>query len=277
MSHASPDPSNTETTQHPCPGPDSAGFARYRILLRQLVSAELKVDISRAYLGLAWWIIEPIIYMLVFYLVFGVIFQRGGPGFVPMLLTGLVVWRWFDSTTRAAMESLPRNRALMQQVYVPKLLFPLVAVAAGTLKFLLVFALLVAFLVVYGISPAVSWVALPVILLVQLTFVTATACTVGLLVPLLPDLRIIIGNALLLMLFLSGVFYMALNVPEQLRGYFFLNPMAVLIDETRNALVYGTLPDWHGLLWVFGISLVIMTGAWWLFRRFDLKYPKLGL
>jgi lipopolysaccharide transport system permease protein len=175
------------------------------------------------------------------------------------------------------MESLPRNRALMQQVYVPKLLFPLVAVAAGTLKFLLVFALLVAFLVVYGISPAVSWVALPLILVVQLTFVTATACTVGLLVPLLPDLRIIIGNALLLMLFLSGVFFMALNVPEQFRGYFLLNPMAVLIDETRNALVYGNLPDWHGLFWVFGISLVIMAGAWWLFRRFDLKYPKLGL
>jgi lipopolysaccharide transport system permease protein len=232
---------------------------------------------SRAYLGFAWWVIEPIIYMLVFYLVFGIIFQRGGPGFVPMLLTGLVIWRWFDSTIRASLEALPRNRGLMQQVYVPKILFPLVSVAAGTLKFLLVFALLLSFLLLSDIAPTASWIALPLILIVQLAFIAATACVAGLLVPLLPDLRIIISNALLLMLFLSGVFFMALNVPDHLRGFFLLNPMAVLIEETRKALIFGEFPDWQALLWVFAASVTMMLIAWKLFRHFDLKYPKLGL
>jgi lipopolysaccharide transport system permease protein len=268
---------NTPSASPLCRDSHRSDGAHYRALLLQLMSAELKSDLSRAYLGFAWWVIEPVIYMLVFYLVFGLIFERGGPGFVPMLLAGLVSWRWFDTTTRSAMNVVPRNSALMQQVYVPKIIFPLVAVAAGTLRFAVVLSLLIVFLFFYGIEPTASWLALPLVILVELVFVAATACLTGLLVPLLPDLRIVINNALLLLLFLSGVFYMALQVPEHLRSYFFLNPMAVLIDAMRNTLVYGSFPDWQALFWVFAASLCGLAVAWWLFRRYDLVYPKLGL
>ena len=164
----------------------------------------------------------------------------------------------------------------MQQVYIPKVLFVVVAIATGTVKFIIILVLLIAFLLAFGIEPALSWLALPVVFVVQLMLISGISALAALGVPFLPDLRIVISNVLLLMLFVSGVFYMALDVPEQIRGYFFLNPMAVLIDAMRNTLVYGHFPDWIALLWVLAASSVSLGMALKLFSRYDLTFPKLG-
>ena len=81
--------------------------------------AELKAESHRYYLGILWWLIEPIIYMLVFYFVFGVLFQRGTEDFVPFLLTGLVFWHWFQSTVMQSADTISANRFLLNQVFVP--------------------------------------------------------------------------------------------------------------------------------------------------------------
>ena len=260
-----------------CGGNNRVSALRGSAITAQLVAAELRSEMSRAYLGFAWWVIEPIIYMMAFYLVFGLIFQRDGPAFIPMLLTGLVTWRWFDNTVRTAMNAIPRNKALMQQVYIPKILFILVAIAAGMVKFLVVLGLLILFLLFYGVTPSSSWLALPVVVFVQLVFISGISTIIGLLVPFLPDLRIVVPNILLLVMFLSGVFYLALDVPENIRSYFFLNPMAVIIDSMRNTLVYDHFPDWTALFWVLVAGLTCLALAIKIFRVHDLTYPKLGL
>jgi lipopolysaccharide transport system permease protein len=252
-------------------------IGRWNELVTELTVAELRAEMSRAYLGFVWWVVEPVLYMLVFYVVFGIVFQRGGPEFVPTLLTGLIAWRWFDSATRAGMLALSRNKALMQQVYVPKIAFPLVSVTTHTAKFLIVFTLLLLFLMLYGVSPGLTWLALPLVLATQLLFITAAASLTGLLVPFLPDLRVVINNGLMLMFFLSGIFYMAIEVPESIRTYFFLNPMAVLIDALRDSLLHEQWPDWARLAWVAGGSSAALAVAYRIFVRHDLNYPKLGL
>ena len=259
-----------------CQSSDHSSVVKYYRIVLQLALSQLRAEVSWAYLGIAWWVIEPVIYMLVFFVVFGLVFERGGPGFVPLLLTGLVTWRWFANTTNASMTAISKNKALMQQVYIPKILFIGVVIIVSTLKFLIVFFFMMVFLIIFGIEPAISWFALPIIFIVELVFVSAVAFLVGLIVPFLPDLRIIITNAMLLLFFVSGVFFMAMDVPENLRGYFFLNPMAVLIDAMRETLIVGNLPDWSALLWVFLSGCAGLAIAVWLFRRYDFTYPKLG-
>ena len=96
--------------------------------------AELKSEAQRTYAGVLWWIIEPVLFMLIFYLVFGVLFQRGTEDFVPFLLIGLALWHWFQATVMQCAGAITTNRGLIQQVYVPNYVFPTVVILANILE-----------------------------------------------------------------------------------------------------------------------------------------------
>ena len=107
-------------------------------LISYKVYAELRSEIARAYLGILWWVIEPVLYMLAFYVVFAVVMQRGGEGYIVVLLTGLVAWKWFDATVRSGANAISANQGLMQQVYVPKYIFPAIVILTNLIKFVIV-------------------------------------------------------------------------------------------------------------------------------------------
>ena len=244
-------------------------------VIRYQVRAELQAEMDRAYFGLIWWILEPVLYMLVFYVVFSMLFDRGGPDFVPFLLCGLVAWRWFDASVRGGASSILLNGSLMNQVYLPKLIFPAVTVIANTIKFFIILAILLLFLLFYGIEPSVSWLALPILVAVQFLVVLVVSCFLALLVPFFPDLNILITNAMTLLLFLSGVFFSIYDLPEKAHFWFFMNPMAVLIAAYRDVLISHRWPNWLQLGWVMVGCLVFGALVLWLAKRYDRVYPKL--
>lgn len=235
---------------------------------------DIRSQVSRVYLGFAWWFIEPLLYMAAFYLVFGIVFQRGGPDFPSFLLTGLVAFRWFDSGVRSGMESIIRGSNLIKQIYIPKYVLPFSSIVASSVKALVVFALLLVFLLSQGIYPAPAWSALPVVLFTLFLWILFVGGASALVVPFLPDLRILINNGLTLMLFLSGIFYSADQVPDSLRPYFFLNPLATIIHALRDILLDGIWPNWQHLLTVFIVSLAGIVLLFWIFIRVDRVYPK---
>ena len=98
-------------------------------MFRVLVQARLRSETSRYYLNFVWWVIEPLLMLAVFYLVFGVLLQRGKPGFVDFLIVGVVVWGWFQRSVANSTQSLVVGKGLMLQVYFPKILLPMAAVA----------------------------------------------------------------------------------------------------------------------------------------------------
>lgn len=244
-------------------------------VIRYQVLAELRAEMDRAYFGLIWWVAEPILYMAVFYVVFSLLFDRGGPDFVPFLLCGLVAWRWFDASIRTGANSILLNGSLMNQVYLPKLIFPLVTVLANTIKFIIILVLLLAFLMLYGLEPSASWVALPVLIAVQFMVVAVGASFLALLVPFFPDLNILINNAMTLLLFVSGVFFSIKDLPSNAQTIFYLNPMAVLIEAYREVLIDGIWPHWIQLAAVVLGCLVFGAIVLRLAKRFDKVYPKL--
>jgi lipopolysaccharide transport system permease protein len=249
----------------------------YLELVGYRVVAELRTEMARAYLGLLWWVLEPLLYMLVFYFVFAVLFERGGPGYVPFLLCGLVAWRWFDSTVRAGSVAIESNKVLIQQAYVPKWVFPLVMALTNTAKFLIVLCLLLGFLLLYGVTPTLAWASLPLVLAIQFCLVLGAGSSVAAVVPFVPDLKILINNGLTLLMFLSGIFYSISDAPPSVQPLFLMNPMAALIDTYRQILIEGVWPDWGSLLIVALISAALLSIASFGLRRFDRLYPKLML
>ena len=247
---------------------------RYLELVWYKALAELRAEAARFYLGFLWWIIEPVLYMAAFYVVFGLIFERGGPDFIPFLLCGLVVWKWFGSTVIISSNTIVANAGLMQQVYLPKYLFPAIVVVINTIKFLFVFTVLLVFLLAYGLRPTEAWLSLPLIMMTQLLFIASIAGLVSATVPFVPDFRLFLDNAMMLLFFLSGIFFDIGAISHKLQTIIRLNPLAVIIESYRSVLIHGQWPDGRYMAFVLVFALVGLLAARQVLARYDRIYPK---
>jgi len=245
------------------------GFIWYRAL------AQLRSESSRAYLGYLWWVLEPILYLAVFYVVFALILSRGDENYVQALLTGLVAWKWFDGAVRGSMDIIFQNAGIINKVYLPKIVFPAVAVTSHAVKFVLVFTLLLLYSLVIGNGISGAWVAIPLLMLVHALLVAACAFFVAAITPFFPDLRMGFDKSMTLLFFLSGVFYTASMVPESMLGYFRLNPVFSMIESYRQVLISQQLPEILPLVYIAILSAFIMLVGSFLLRRYDRVYPRL--
>lgn len=249
---------------------------RYYIdLVVQEAKAGLRVEISRGYLGVMWWVIEPLIYMAAFYIIFAHLLHRGNDNFIIFLLTGLIAWKWFATTIMSGSNSLIANANLMNQVYLPKIIFPLTIIAINTFKFLIIFIIFLICLQFTPIKASLIWAMLPVVILTQLMLIVSVVCLISAIMPFFPDLRFVLDNILMLLLFLSGIFFDISKMPEPIKKYLALNPIGAVISMYRKVLLYGLTPDWQQLLLVMLFSVVVFLMALLLLHRFDRIYPKL--
>jgi lipopolysaccharide transport system permease protein len=236
--------------------------------------ADLRAEAEKTYINYLWWVIDPVLTMLVFYVVFGLIFERGGEGFVPFMLTGLVMWMWYKQSISHASNAIMTGKGLMNQVHVPKLVFPTVTLLTDLTKFGFVFALLLVFLWVSGFGVGIAYVGLPVVLIVQFLLCTALAYLLAALVPYLPDFKLLVEHFLNLQFFLTGIFFAADRIPERYQFWFYLNPMASLIQDYRNVLLHNAWPHWGRLSVIAAAALVVLVLAVNLIRRLDQDYPR---
>jgi len=239
--------------------------------------AEMQVEAARRFMGVLWWVVEPIVYMLAFYLVFSVGLRMGGEDYVPFLLCGLVPWKWFASTVQSGSNVISENKGLMNQVYFHKSMLVMMLLITNLLKALIVFGLFLLALLLLGYLPAAAWVAFPLILICQLAIMAGLVSITASLVPFLPDLRLIIDNGILVLFFASGIFFDIADRPEHVQDILYLNPMAVIISAYRSVLLQGVWPDWGALLWVGVLGFLLILLGMRLIQRFDRTYPKVIL
>ncbi|WP_457670762.1 ABC transporter permease, partial [Thiolapillus sp.] len=195
--------------------------------------------------------------------------------FVPWLLIGLVAWKWFDTTVRMSLNAITAGKGLMSQVYLPKVFFPAVVILKNTVKFLVTLGLLLLFLLFYGVG-SWSWVAIPLLLLVQLLLVCGVTFSVAALTPLYPDLKLLMNNVLMLMFFLSGVFFDTSNLQGWLGMLLDLNPMVHVIHAWRDVLLLGQWPDMFHLIVVLLFAAAMCWLGLFLLHRYDRLYPRLA-
>lgn len=238
--------------------------------------AELRVETERTYLGVAWWVLEPFINMLIFYVVFGVFFKARGAidNFVPFLLIGVIMWQWFGATVPQCAYSIQGNAALIRQIASRKIVFPIIAVLVNTAKFAVALGVLFAFLWVFGEPPTLYYAAVPVLLAVELLAILAVGLLMAAVVPFFPDVKRIIDHVLRIMFFMSGIFYDIDTLAGWMQRLLLLNPMAVMIRAFRAVLMYEQWPDWRLVGALAAASCVgIYVGAW-LIHRLDRVYAK---
>ncbi|MDX5372308.1 MAG: ABC transporter permease [Pseudomonadaceae bacterium] len=256
-----------------CPGKSM----KYSELVLYGVYSDLRTEVARRLLGVLWWALEPVMYMAVFYVVFGLGLRQGDTDYVPFLLCGLVAWKWFDSSIRQAGMAIQGNSGLIQQIFVPKYVFALIQVLSNTFKFFIVLLLLLGFLLLFGKEPTLEWLGLVPLLLVQLLLTLSLGLLLSALIPFAQDLKQVVDNLLMLMMFMSGIFYDLQQLPATLQGILNYNPMLQLIQAYRAILLHNQWPDWLSLGWVVLGALPVLLLAVLILRRFERHYPKLML
>lgn len=271
---------NAETKKeesHAVMPPQSRTLKTFFDLLMVKTQLNLKSEASKNQLRYLWWLIDPLLYMLVFYAVFGLLLNRGGEGYVGYLMAGLIPFQWFAKTVGNSAGSILAGRGLMNQVKVSAIFFPMVAVLQNTVKQLPVFLFLIIFIILYGLPPSIHWLGLIPIMLTHFLFIMMVACLVAMVVPFFRDLLQIVPTFIQFMLFVSGVFFLVDSVPEAWQSLFFINPMAGMLYEYRLVLLENQWPDWWLLLKIFSSSCLGMLLVIFIFKKVDPVYPRVVL
>lgn len=238
--------------------------------------ANLRAEVSKYYLNYLWWIFTPLSTMLVFYVVFGIFLNRGTTHYIAFLLCGITSWQWFANTVNNASGSILNNKGLLMQVDIPKIFFPLEILLRDSFKQIFVLVILLIFLLFYPTPVRITWLALPVLVAIQFVVNAAFAMLCAAVVPFVPDLRFVVQTLIQLAFFGSGIFYSIEQVvlPEH-QFIMCINPMAGLIKNYREVLIYAHWPDWQYLLWVLTSSLLLLFIATRMLFHFDRVYPRI--
>lgn len=202
----------------------------------------LKSESTRTRLGFAWWLIEPLLLLAIYFTVFGHLLRIQVENFSVFLVIGVVFWTWFNKSVMNCTDAIYEKKHIIEQCSVDPLIFPLTSIFKDLVKETLVVMLLLGLLCATGTAPAWSWLYLPLLMLVQLLFTAGCGVFVAALTPFLPDVRILISSGLQFLMFASGVFYSRDNIPQQFHLLLDLNPLALLLSQYREVLMYGRAP-----------------------------------
>jgi lipopolysaccharide transport system permease protein/teichoic acid transport system permease protein len=271
-----------------------------RRLIGYMVRADIRKDGKDTVLGNVWWILDPLITMMVYVLVMTVIFQRSTPDFPLFLLSAMVPFKWMTATIGSSTRAVVGNEALIKQILFPKIILPVTQSLSQIVSFgfgMLVLAVILVVLYLPHLSLNVLWV--PLIAFVSYVFILGITFVVASVTVFYRDVGIVIGHLMRLLFWVSPIlwsFEAAAGRGASLReavgetGFTLLsyNPLAILIMAFRT-VIYGhvavdadgelmwtpaTAPDLGLLAIVFATGVVILVIGTLIFKRLEPAFAK---
>jgi ABC-2 type transport system permease protein len=207
-----------------------ASVYRYRELLRNLVTKDLKLKYRGSVLGFLWSLGNPMMLIAVYTLAFKYILRVGGDRFVLLLLLGVLAWTLFANSMMMAAGSIVDNAALVKSVFFPRAILPTASVLFNLAQYLLTqIVFLPAMLAVFHVRPAPPMLLYPVFLLLQVVFTVGVAMLVGAGTAFYRDVRHFVEVALMLLFWLTPILYRLDRVPARLRLVVLASPMSPFV------------------------------------------------
>lgn len=250
---------------------------RYRDLLLSLAIRDIKVRYRQTLLGVAWAVLQPLAFMLIFTLVFakfGQISSDGAP-YALFSYTGLVPWTFFATALTLCVNSVAANMSLVKKIYFPREVFPLGVVIGCVVDFAIAAGLMAVLLLIYRYPVGRQLVWLPWLIGIELLCIISLGLLVAALNVFYRDIKYIVPLGVQLGMFITPVIYSVSQVPERFRGWYMLNPMAVVIDGMRRVILQGRPPEFGITLLSTGIVTVACVLAYAYFKRVEVKFADL--
>jgi len=259
----------------------STGFAAlnlrdlwmYRELVYFMVWREVKVRYKQTMLGAAWAIIQPVMNMIVFSVLFGSIAKLPTDGNIPypiFTFTALLPWQLFVGALNQASRSLTANQNMVTKIYFPRLVLPLASILSGLVDFVIAFVILIGLMVYYRVTPSINVIwALPLLLLLAIVTALGVALWLSAINVQYRDVNYALPFLTQFWFFITPVAYSSNLISDKWQLIYSLNPMAGVVNGFRWALLgVGNGPD--AGLWISAIvSVVFLISGLFYFRNME--------
>jgi ABC-type polysaccharide/polyol phosphate export permease len=246
----------------------------YRSLITNLVTRDLKVRHRRSVLGIAWTMLNPLITTLILALVFSKFFGMGTgkASFTLYVITGLTIWNLFSSASAVGLASIYSSGSIIRKVYIPKIVFPVAAVASSLVNF--GFALITLLLYMLAVGAPFRWsLLLAVIPVAQLVvFTLGLSMILATLYVYFRDVKWFYDSALLAWFYATPIFYPPEIIGQKYLPFLRLNPLLPFLRAFRAAIIGGVPPGSHDLLMGSVVAVVALGAGWFVLQRFEQSF-----
>lgn len=245
---------------------------KYKYLIWQLTKRDIVGRYRGSFLGLIWSFVNPLIMLTIYTFVFGFVFQArfgthmssGRAEYAVILFAGLIIYYFLSECFIKSPNLIVDNVN-----YVKKVVFPLEALSLSCV-FAAFFHLCISLLILLGfyvfLYHSIQWtiVFFPMILLPLIIMAMGISWFISALGVFVRDIGQMINVLVLIMLFLSPIFYPVENLPHMVRNFIYLNPLTFVVVQARSVLLWGKMPDWTGLSIYFLVSVIFaVCGFYW--------------
>jgi len=242
----------------------------YRDLFYFLVWRDIKVLYAQSVLGFSWAIINPLVQIVIFSVIFGKVANVPTDG-IPYVLfstVAIIPWTYMSESMGGASQSLVSGQNMLGKVYFPRIIFPMTPILAKLVDFGISLLLLVCVMFYYRISPTWNLVYVPFLVLLMMSVPAAIGLWLSALAIRFRDVKFAMPFVIKMLIYSAPILYSASSIPEQYRALYSLNPIVAVIEGFRACLLGLPMP-WEYIFPGTIISILLLVFGLFYFRRME--------
>ena len=251
-------------------GIDFQELKNYRDLSFFLVWRDIKVMYAQTILGFAWAIIQPLIQIIIFSVIFGKVAKIPTEG-IPYVLfstAAIIPWSYMSTAMTQSSQSLVSNQNMLGKIYFPRLIFPLSPILSKLVNFSISIILLISVMVYYEVAPTWNLVFSPLFVLMMMAVPAGAGMWLSALAIRYRDVKFAMTYVIQMLMYTAPIVYSASTIPEQYRFIYSLNPIVGVIEGFRACLLGGDIPWLYIIPGMFTAIALVISGVLY-FRRME--------
>ena len=249
-------------------------ISKYRDLILNLAWSDFKLRYKSSALGFFWSLLEPLLMLLVLYVVFSNLMRIQVEHYQLFLLLGIVLWNFFDRGTSLGIWSIVGKPSLVQKIYFPRDILIISTCVMALMMTALEFVVFVIFMGIFQVMPGWPVVFFPFLIAMEFFLILGLSLTLSALNVYFRDVQFIWRVVVQIGFFATPILYPITIFPENIRWIVMLNPMAQIITMMRNCTLYGIAPEAMSLAYVGLSTLALLFIGYSIFNRLEPRFAE---
>lgn len=247
-------------------------YSRYGFLMKQLVARDFKQKYKRSALGMAWSVMNPLLTMIVQYIVFSTLFKSSIPSYPVYLLSGIVFFSFFNEAVNMGMTAIIGNASLIKKVYMPKYIYPISRVITSLVNFAMALIPLFLIVIVTRVPLRASMLLLVFDIICFLLFIVGIALLLSTIVTFFQDILHLWGVLCMVWQYMTPIFYPESIIPERFLSLYRLNPLYQFIMFARTCIIDGIspAPESYFMCLFYGLGMLAVGAA--VFKKYQNEF-----
>lgn len=246
----------------------------YRDLILRLAWSDFKLRYKSSALGFVWSLLDPLLMLLVLYIVFTNLMRVQVEHYQLFLLLGIILWNFFDRGTSMSIWGIIGKPSLVQKVYFPRDILVISTCITALMMTTLEFVVFIIFMAVFRVIPGITIAYFPILFVFEFLIILGLSMTMASLNVYFRDVQFVWRLIVQVGFFATPILYPITIFPENIRWIVMLNPMARIITILRDCTLYQTAPELSSVVYVAMCSIVLLLFGYFIFDHLEPKFAE---